>query len=377
MRRIENTWLSARRKEVLEGERSCLYDSAKQEWHFCHHPALGVFQGTLYAMWSNGPCGEDEPGQRVQYAFSSDGSNWSEPQILCPAWMGKKGYEVVLTAAGFYACEDQLNAYISSYEYETYEVQADRLGRTRLGANCIDPKLYVLTSRDGIHWSEPQDLSLPMSAVGGPRKLRSGRLLIEGNWAHAWTDDPKGLTGWTLSGFCPDNVDMNEPPRDDPSFFWKVSERLGLDAHLCEGSFVEGKDGTLHMLYRSYTPWLWQSDSYDGGESWTFPEKTDFPDGNSKFCMRKLPDGRWIYVGNPGPDRARCPLVISVSEDDGWTFDTHYQIETEMVPVRFPGFAKGGIYGYPNVAIDGGFLYIIYSVWKEDMIVQRISLDRL
>lgn len=373
MKKISSSWLTAE-KRVLEGTRSRLYDASEHEWHFCHHPALGVFNGRLYAMWSNGRVGEDEPGQRVLYAVTSDGDHWSAPQVLCASWPGSQGYEKTLTAVGFYAYEETLNAYIASYEYESYELVTDSQGNARNGKLCCNPMLYVMTSRDGEHWSEPQSLDLPLAVVCGPRKLRSGRLLMEGNWAHAYTDDPSGLSGWKFAGYCPDDVELEKPLRDDPTYFWKVAKAMNLEGHLCEGSFIEEKDGTLHMMYRStFRPLLlWQTDSTDGGEHWSLPEKTDFPNGESKFHMEQLPDGRWAYVGNPEQDMSRCPLVVSISEDDGMTFTRHYMIETERVSRKFPGLYKGGIYGYPHMTVYGDSLYVIYSIWKEDVAVHRI-----
>lgn len=369
---IASTYLTAEKK-ALPGKNVCLYDAARETNHFCHHPALGVFQGRLYAMWSNGRKGEDEIGQRVLYARSADGENWSAPRVLCEPFKGTRG-PTTLTAAGFYAREEQLCAYVASYEYESLEPTFDKHGCSRLGSGCVRTALYALTSGDGESFSAPLNMNVPLCPNYGPRRLSSGRLLMTGNWAHAYTDDQSGLSGWTLRGFCPDALLPERPPRDDPSFFWKVSKAMGLSGALCEGAFVETADGVLHMLHRSYGPTLFESGSADGGEYWSLPEPATFPNGNSKFWLGRLPDGRYAYVGNPGPDSSRCPLVLSLSKD-GLTFDMHYLIETEKTARKFPGIYKGGIYGYPDAAVFGGALYVVCSRWKEDILVRKIPLE--
>ena len=371
---ISSTYLTAE-KTPLAGEKVCLYDANRETNHFCHHPALGVFNGKLYAMWSNGKDGEDEIGQRVLYAVSEDGVHFSAPRVLCEAFMGEKT-PVTLTAAGFYAANGRVNAYVAAYEYEHLEAFKDKHGNARLGSGCVRTALYALTSADGETFSAPRSLGVPLCPNYGPQRLRSGRLLMTGNWAHAYTDDENGLTGWRLRGFCADESLLEQPVRDDPSYFWSVSKAMGLPGSLCEGAFIEDQDGALHMLYRGYGPVLYQTDSLDGGESWSYPEKTDFPNGNSKFWLGRLPDGRCVYIGNPGPDTDRCPLVLSLSED-GRAFTKHFLLETERVPRKFAGIYKGGMYGYPHAAVFQNALYVIYSLWKEDIIVQKISLDLL
>ena len=368
---ISSTYLTAEKK-TLSGGNVLLYDAALQKNHFCHHPALGVFKDRLYAMWSNGPDGEDEIGQRVLYEVSEDGENWSAPRVLTEAFEGERSLNT-LTAAGFYAFGGRLTAYVGAYEYENLEPFYDAHGYARIGSSCVRTALYALTSEDGEHFSAPVSMGVPLCPNYGPRRLASGRLLMTGNWAHAYTDDESGLSGWTLRGFCPDELLPERPARDDPSFFHKVSAAMGLDGALCEGAFVQTPDGVLRMLHRSYRPILFESDSTDEGEHWSVPQKTDFPNGNAKFWLGRLPDGRYAYVGNPGPDTIRCPLVLSLS-NDGLTFDTHYLIETEKTTRKFPGIYKGGMYGYPDAVVWRDALYVICSLWKEDILVRKIPL---
>ncbi len=60
--------------KTIRGETTLLYKATKDTYRFCHHPNLIVFGDRLYCMWSNGKIGEDEPGQRILYAGSDDGT---------------------------------------------------------------------------------------------------------------------------------------------------------------------------------------------------------------------------------------------------------------------------------------------------------------
>ena len=141
--------------KTLEPEQSCLYDAALHPWHFCHHPALGVFRGRLYAMWSNGREGEDEIGQRVLYAVSADGKSWSAPKALCEAFYGVKGINT-LTAAGFHVYDGVLTAYVGAYEYACMERLTDSHGFSRVGSQCVDTRGNLFSAPGSGGGSVPQ-----------------------------------------------------------------------------------------------------------------------------------------------------------------------------------------------------------------------------
>ena len=178
-----------------------------------------------------------------------------------------------------------------------------------------------------------------------------------------------------MAGFA-DASQLPAPVSDDPDYFWRVSRQLGLPGGICEGAFYQTDDHVLHMLHRSNTDWLYESHSTNEGESWSMPEKTNFPNCRAKVFFGRLPDGRFYYVGNPLPGSERNPLVLSLSED-GALFDTHYLIAGGACARKYPGYAKNGMYAYPHGVIAGEKLYIAYTVWKEDVRLAVVPLNRL
>jgi hypothetical protein len=342
------------------------------DWTYSHHPHLGVLRGRLYAIWSNGLRDEDAPGQRVLMATSDDGVQWSVPAPLLDSRMGVDS-PLVFTAAGFHQHGETLTAYIGKYEYRREVlVNGERVAGD---AGHRDTGLWAMTTTDGAHWADPIDLGLPVVPNHGPQPTPSGRLIISGNLAFPYTDDPAGLTGWRMTGIYPADFPNYY---DDSESIWLAQARAGWPTVLCEGAFYATGDGVLHMLLRSNTAHLWVTESADDGASWSAPVPTAFTDNATKFHFGRLPDGCYYYIGCPAPEPRwqRNPLMLALSED-GIHFSRQYLLaDADYAPVT-PGLHKGGVYGYPHTLVHDGHLYVIVSICKERVMVIRVSLDRL
>ena len=372
---ITNAYHPQAPRSRLPVERAYLY-RPQHEWTYSHHASIAFFQGRFYAIWSNGRQHEDYPGQRVLIASSADFHTWTQPQPLVDSLQGKHSL-LVLTAAGFHHHQGTLVAYFGQYEYTE---EALRNPTLQLGRQHQDTRLRALTSTDGRHWSGPLDMQLPIVPNHGPQPTRSGRLIISGNVAFPYTDDPSGLSGWRMAGIYP--PDMAASIYDDSAGFWQVQARMGWPAGLCEGSFYQTRDGVLHMLLRATGPGhrgrLWLTESDDDGATWSPPQELEFTDNNTKFHFGTLPDGRYYYVGCPDPEPrgARNPLVLSLSRD-GVRFDRHFILADEEYQMQRPGLHKGGLYGYPHTLVHDGYLYVIVSLRKEAVAALRVALSAL
>ena len=262
------------------------------EWTYSHHAHLAHFNGRFLAIWSNGRCDEDAPGQRVLLATSADGRTWTAPVPLLDVQQGKHS-ELVLTAAGFHQHAGRLVVYIGCYEYRAECLDN---GQRRPGDHGhMDTTLLAVTTSDGEHWDAPLDLRLPIVPNHGPQRTASGRLIISGNISFPFTDDPCGLRNWRMAGIYPPA--MAGSIVDDSESFWRVKDVMGWPVGLCEGAFYQTGDGVLHMLLRSNTERLWLTESRDNGATWSSPQPTEFSDNATKFHLGRLPDGRFYYVG--------------------------------------------------------------------------------
>lgn len=350
----ESTFDSTRVYPRLNTERSMIY-APENKYMYSHHPYLTFFNNKYIAIWSNGMKDEDDPGQRIAVSYSDDCINWTE----AVSFVEPMTAESILTAAGFYQNGNQLVAYFGSYT-----------------KNRTETRLLALTTNDGVKWSQPIDLDLPVIPNHAPAKLKSGRLMICGNFTFPYSADATGIGKWELSGFYPKELGFVS---DNPWSFWKISKGMDLPVSLCEGSFYQTDDGIIHMLLRSagatFAGFLWLTESRDEGQNWSRPIATTFPDNDHKFHFGRLADGRFYYVGCPVsfPRERRSPLVLSLSED-GKLFDRHFIIADSPYVRRSEGRYKAGQYGYPTAFEKDGHLYIIVSRQKEGVEALRVNL---
>ena len=310
-------------------------------------------------MWSSGHDAEDNLGQRIMIASSDDGLKWSEPAILVDTIMGDNS-EMVCYALGFYSNGETLVAYYHSYEYKESSLQNNGTFRPEGSGHNTNDGNYLIYSNDGINWSEPVSINYTNSLAAAPEKTADGKLITMGATNFIYTYDLSGITGWT-AGVMPKDLT-------------KEIISNGTVKTFTEGNIYELLDGTLRVVYRTNTDYLWCAKSTDGGLTWTVPYKTNMTDDHSKVNMGTLPDGRYYYVGNPIRGGDRLPLMLSVSED-GDSFDTHYILRNEPYTIKSSGLYKGGNYAYPSVCFDDEYMYIIYSKGKEVIEVTKISLD--
>jgi predicted neuraminidase len=148
-------------------------------------------------------------------------------------------------------------------------------------------------------------------------------------------------------------------------------------------------------LMRSSEGRAYRATSPDGGRTWGPPIPTDLPNGNSGLAAVALPSGRVVCVHNPvaqdwGP---RCPLVVSVSDDDGRTWRRALVIDDgttpvdPAVPVRSGPVADlaagdGGVmttgageYSYPTAVLDGDRLLVSYTWQRRGIVLAQVPLS--
>lgn len=355
---VTNNYKTATGIPHLKIERTMIYTPGK-EWLYNHHPSIIHFKDKFIAIWSDGLKDEDSPGQRVVYSSSADFFHWSAAKPLASP-VKVNDTLTVLTAAGLYQYKGTLVAYYGEYTH-----------------NRQNTHLWAKTSTDGEHWSNPIDMHVPLIPNHGPEAIKSGRLIISGNFLFPYTDDPHGISGWKLRSPYPGSL-YNQ---DNSAAFYAPAAKLGLPP-LCEGSFFQTDDNILHMLLRvtgkGWEGRLWLTESKNNGQSWSIPVETTFSDNDSKFHFGRLPDKRFYYVGIPDTLRHydRNPLVLSLSSD-GKKFDKNYIIANELYQLKKEGLYKGGQYGYPHTIIYKGHMYVIISRQKESIEVLRFDLGQV
>jgi len=137
---------------------------------------------------------------------------------------------------------------------------------------------------------------------------------------------------------------------DDLGQTWQRGDVLdyGVGAHdhagSIEGTVLERGDGTLHLLMRTESGFLWQADSRDGLR-WEGLQQTTI--GSVTCCpqLARLADGRAALLWNAPPRHApqnrssRAELSLALSDDDGRTWSTPVVVAAN--------YAGGGPVSYP------------------------------
>ncbi len=194
---------------------------------------------------------------------------------------------------------------------------------------------YTVRSTDGGQtWEAPVKLSDPWcGCIHSLIQMESGRLVLVGQeiipaWRHA--------TVMFVS--------------DDLGQTWQRGDVLdyGVGAHdhagSIEGSVLERGGGTLHLLLRTESGFLWQADSRDGLR-WDGLQQTTIASVTCCPQLARLADGRAALLWNAPPRHApqnrssRAELSLALSDDDGRTWSTPV-----VVAANYEG---GGRVSYP------------------------------
>lgn len=178
------------------------------------------------------------------------------------------------------------------------------------------PTYTCRSTDDGRTWETPVKLSGPWcGCIHSMIQMKSGRIVLVSQeiipaWRHAtvmWVSDDLGKT-------------------------WQRSNMLdyGVGAHdhagSLEGTVIERKDGSLYLLLRTESGFLWEANSRDGLK-WDGLKQTTIPSVTCCAQMARLTDGRIALLWNAPPrhdaksgsNRAELSLAFSDDEATTWS----------------------------------------------------------
>jgi Neuraminidase (sialidase) len=142
---------------------------------------------------------------------------------------------------------------------------------------------------------------------------------------------------------------------DDWGATWKVSNPL-IGAGNIQPSIVKRKDGSLVAFMRDNGPApkrLHESESRDGGVTWSAPRDSPLPNPGSGAEIISLKNGRWLLISND-TEKGRHSLAVQMSDDEGKTWKWKRRLEHD--PTR------ANSYHYPSIIeARDGTLHASYS----------------
>lgn len=325
---------------------SPVFIAKEGEWQFNLHSYLAYHDGKFWAMWSSGRVDEDSPNQLIRYATSSDGHQWSESQVQVDDPDGPDGPGSWI-ARGIYVHQGKLTA-LNAYREVTRETERGRESWPNLR--------LVRFEWDGQKWAD-RGTEVDNCMNNYPPRVLRGRLFM--TCRDSYMDMFTALAASETGG---------------P---WTVTKLPGEEPHdrMSEPSWYVDPDDVAHLIFRDArrSKSLYRSLSRDGGQTWTAPVRTNYPDATSKNIGGRLSNGWYYLINNPNQE-GRDPLAISFSRD-GWTFERPIALRANAPEQRYPGRAKNKkSFQYPHAIEQGGSLWVLYSTNKEDIEISEFRI---
>ncbi len=344
---------------------------------FSHHAYLAYYRGVLFASWDSHARDENSSGQHGVFRYSSDdGKTWSDPRPLFPPLAENvpasktKEPKPFQTSQGFVEIDGRL--------YAVTNVDKN-LGKKLYRFNEVSRKRIGLLARevqtDGtlgeVFWLSE---TAPEPEPGFPAHSAGNRSLVTKINAHF--KEPANLRQLVFGPRAhPDSDDDHRMTEPTPT--WRLDSGAWVRLYRDVGG-IHGKtraEVEVSKSRRNYAAF-----SFDDGKTWTTPTRTNFPDSCARSNTGKLPDGQFYVINNLLPlspkKGGRSLLAISLSRD-GLEFDRSVVIRFVAPEQRYEGKAKSIGYQYPHSVVVGEYLWVIYSVNKEDIEIARIPLSSL
>ncbi len=328
-------------------------------WTYNHAPMLAYWRGRFYQQHLSNPVGEHiAPGQTL-VSTSTNGRDWSKPEVVFPPYQPPKGTPMPKRSKGymmhqrmgFYVAPNKRLLVLGFYGHAPNPFREGGIGRVVREAHADGGygPIYFVRYSSHTDWNE-SNTSYPFYTRSTDKGFvdACNALLADKLMTLQWRDEDRGLDG-----------------------FYTV--KRGGSAL----SFYHRKDGNVVALWKRSTCAI----SLDEGATFSVPVRVPtLVMAGGKVWGQRTDDGRYALVYNPTKhDEHRYPLVI-VTGDDGITFDNMLVVHGEVPPRRYygkhkdfgPQYVRGIAEGNGNP--PGDDMWITYSVNKEDIWISRIPV---
>lgn len=250
-------------------------------------PSIAVSaKGTMWATWYGGKTpGEDENNYVILSRSVDGGKTWAE----------------------FLVCDPDLEGPRRTFDPEIWMAPDGKLRWTwtdRVGPLFSDFDQLWMATLDA---DSGEMLEAPRMIANGVM-MNKPTVLRDGMWIF-----PVAQWGRHFSALCYASTDGGKT--------FQCRGGVPVRNHTFdEHTILEKRDGTLKCYIRS--DGLSESESTDGGRTWSAPRRSRVGNADSRTFVQKLRDGRWILVKHhaysivPGREK----LTALISEDDGETW---------------------------------------------------------
>jgi len=344
--------------EVMHSNRSHPEWSDGYGWTYNHAPMLAYWGGKFYLEYLSNPVGEHySPGQ-TYVCTSTDGINWSFPEVVFPPYSLPEIGEILMhQRMGFYVAPNGRLLVLGFYGIPTGPSDSPNTGN---GVGRVVREIYadglfgpIYFIRYNTHCGFDQsntDYPFYTSSDDQGFKDACKALLANKLMTQQWWEEDRSEDG-----------------------FYAVSGSGGFSCKAL--SFWHRADGAAVGIWKE----AWAALTWDEGQSWSTPVQCPtIAASTSKHWGQRTDDGRYVLVYNPvrGP---RWPLIVTTG-DDGIIFDSMLVVHGDIPPRRRAGRYKDAGAQYVRGICEGNGnppgddLWVTYSYNKEDIWVSRIPV---
>ena len=330
-------------------------------WTYNHAPMLAYQNDQFYCQYLNNPTGEHIPPGMTMLTRSSDGKNWTKPQVLFPIYFTTDPedatnitFQFMHQRMGFYVAPNGRFLTMAFYG-PPYGDGVGRVVREIYPDDSFGP-IYFIRVNDNWTGEINYPLFTESDDIGFIQACQS------------FLDDKIRRIQWWEENYLAQD-------RDE---FYRISwgGDIGRTKPAKAFCFYTRPDGVVVGFFKSRST----SITRDQGQTWSpIAQCNTLTYGGAKIWAQKLNNNQYALVYNPTDSMSRHPLCITTS-DDGIYYDHLSNIHSELPVKRFwgrekrPGaqYVRGIIEGNGNP--PGDDLWVVYSVNKEDIWTSRIPI---
>lgn len=261
--------------------------------HHCSTIAEAA-NGDLLVVWYGGSY-ESADDQTLFLSRRKKGArDWGKPEVLIRDSARPPGNAVVFRAGTNRLC------------IVWARMEASR--PLRRGGGWGETRLWYRTSEDhGVTWSKDEPFlgSVREGLRNAPITLISGELLFPLGQSFARTKD-----------------------------YGRTWEQLGAVTGGGQPTVIERSDGSLLTLLRK-GPRITQTESRDGGRTWSRATETPLKNPNAGIAMTRLRNGHLVLIFNDS-EKDRTPLSMTRSLDEGQTWERPLALESNPGEYSYP-----------------------------------------
>ena len=331
-------------------------------WTYNHAANITYWNGRFYLQYLSNPADEHQPPGHTLIATSADGRTWGKPQVAFPVYTPPEGISpqkpyygyIMHQRMGFYTAPNGRLLTVAFYGHSYDPFKEGGIGRVvrEIYKDGTMGPIYFVRYTSHADWNET-NTAYPFYTKSKDKGFREAcqSLLNDKLKTLQWIDEDRGLDG-----------------------FYHLKDSIN---RVQATSYFHRKDGQVVGLWK----WSFAALSADEGETWSAPVRIpSLIMAGGKNWGQRTNDGRYAMCYNPIETQPYRYPLITITSDDGVTFDNMGVVHGEVPPRRFfgenkdfgPCYVRGITEGEQQP--PGQNMWLTYSVNKEDIWVSRVPL---